>query len=281
MRVEALGDRYELVAPLYGRAPDELRRRDHGPSRAVHRWVALTDDDRAVGCAHTWVRPDDRRFLIVRGDDPSVVGPLAAAADASSAGPLHTHADLSDDGRLAALRAAGFRTEVVVDAFRVRFDRVIAALARARMPSTFEIVTADRADPDRLFALDIELRRDVPGTDGWRGDRAMFDADFADAPPFDPAAYLVAVERRTGTYAGLARIWRNPGEPRFGLAAVARPYRMTFVGPALIRLALLAASQWGSDTFVTETSPSNTALHRRMALVGAELTGRFVQMVRR
>ncbi len=46
----------------------------------------------------------------------------------------------------------------------------------------------------------------------WLGNQEWFSEELA-----DPAAYLVAIDNASNIYAGLARIWRNPTGPRFGL----------------------------------------------------------------
>ena len=46
-----------------------------------------------------------------------------------------------------------------------------------------------------------------------RWDRQGFRNQTYDAPDFDPATYLVAVEQATGCYAGLVRVWNRPSGP--------------------------------------------------------------------
>jgi hypothetical protein len=53
-----------------------------------------------------------------------------------------------------------------------------------------------------------------------RWDRQGFRNQTYDAPDFDPATYLVAIEQATGCYAGLVRVWNRPSGPRLGLLAV-------------------------------------------------------------
>jgi GNAT superfamily N-acetyltransferase len=235
----------------------------------------------AVGAVTTWSRPDSRTFLYLAGRDRSAYPQLTDAVVGTLRRRIHTHVDAGDSEAIVALAASGFDTELVEEGFRIRFDRALAWLDRAWIPSGFSIVSAAVVDEDRLFTLDNTLRQDTPGTDGWRGHRQWFHDEIAEAPPLDASAYLVAVDDGNGEYVGSVRIWRNPTGPRFGLVGVVRQYRTTLIGAALLKQALTAASSWGHDTFTAETSPANTVIHPRMSRVEAESLGQFFQMMRR
>lgn len=280
MRVERFHEQYVPAAAAYGTTVEELRERDRNRASPPRRWLAL-DGHRAAGAVMVSIRPDRRTFLSFVCPDPAAYTPLALAVAADvGGGRLHTAADAADTEVLAALRSAGFVEEYEFERFRVSFAAALAAIARSPLPSGFTVRAADDVDERRLFTLDVTVRQDVPGTEGWRGDRAMFHAELAEAPPFDRSAYLVAVDDENGEYAGLARIWRNPSGPRFGLVGVARQYRSTLVGPALIRLALEGAAGWGHETFATEASTANPVTHRRLKRLGESL-GREYQLLRR
>ena len=180
-----------------------------------------------------------------------------------------------------ALAASGFMPEIEVEGFRVRFDKALKWLDRAWVPAGFSIRPADAVDADRLFTLDNTLRHDVPGTAGWRGDREAFHAELREAPPFDPAGYLVAIHDANGEYVGLTRIWRNSNGPRFGLVGVLRQYRTTVIAAALMKQAVTATSRWGFETFTASTSPMNAVTYSRLRRMAAESIGRHVQLVRR
>jgi hypothetical protein len=106
-------------------------------------------------------------------------------------------------------------------------------------------------DEDGLRALDDALRQDVPGADGWVNDPYEFCEYTFDDRHFDPATYLVAVDDVNQAYAGLARVWNNPGRPPSG------PDR---------RHARL---------------PSNTASNALLLGIGARRTGGSIELVRR
>lgn len=280
MWVARFHDQYALAAAAYGTTVDELRERDRSRTSPPHRWLAL-DGNRAAGAVVVSRRPDRRAFLSFACPDPAAYAPLVRAVAADGCGGrLYATADAADPELLDALRSAGFVEEYEFERFRVSFAAALAAVARSPLPSGFIIEAADDVDERRLFTLDATVRQDVPGTEGWRGDRAMFHAELAEAPPFDRSAYLVAVDAENGEYAGLARIWRNPSGPRFGLVGVTRQYRTTLVGPALIRLALEGAAGWGHETFDTEASTANPVTFKRLKRLGESL-GRDYQLVRR
>jgi GNAT superfamily N-acetyltransferase len=272
-------DEYGLAAGVYDMAAAELRARDERQGQPLQRWLAVADGE-ASAAVSTWWRPDDRTFLYFVGPDQAAYSLLTDAVVDALDRPVHTFVDTEDHELVEAFRSAGFDVEVVEERFRIRFDHVLAWLRRAWVPTGFSIHPANTIDENRLFILDNTLRQDTVGTDGWRGDRGWFHEELTESPPFDPSAYLVAVDDRTGGYVGLVRIWRNPTGPRFGLIGVLPEFRNTTIAGALLRQALLAASEWGHETFTAETSPSNPTIYRRMSRIGAESLGRFYQMVR-
>jgi GNAT superfamily N-acetyltransferase len=119
---------------------------------------------------------------------------------------------------------------------------VVTGLAGAGLPAGLDVLSAADADITRLRLLDDALRQDVPGSAGWRWDAEEFRAETLN-PFSDPATYLVAVDRASGEYAGLVRIWRNRAGPRLGLIAMLARYRRRGVARALLgrAFAVLAA----------------------------------------
>lgn len=269
---------HELVAPLYGLSPAELRRRDASAAEPPFRWLAVRDGD-ATAAATARLRPDERMFLHFVGPDHGAYGPLGEHAAGDLGRPIFVTLGEDSGTALGSLRRAGFVVDMVSEGFRVRFDDALEWLRRAWVPSGFAIISAEEADEGRLFDLDNALRQQVPGTEGWRGNREWFEEELAERPPFDPAAYLVAIDVSSGDYAGLVRIWRNPTGPRLGLIGVLPRFRSAPIAAALLQRALAAASAWGHHALVTETSVDNAAVHPRLSRIG-ESTGRFVQMVR-
>ena len=280
MKVESFADQYGLAADLFSLTEHELRHRDAMQHQPLQRWFA-SRDGAPVGVITATLRPDDRLFLAFKCREAAVYAPLIEIAASFLGRSLHTVADADDRDAVNSLSAAGFTTELEFESFRVRFDKALALLDRARVPPGFSVHTADTVNEGRLFTLDNTIRHDVPGTDGWRGNRDWFHEELMEAPPFDPAAYLVSVDDDNGQYVGLTRIWRNPAGPRFGLVGVIRQYRTTVIAAALMKRALVAASQWDHETFVAATSPMNPVTYPRMKRLGAESLGKHLQLIRR
>ncbi len=235
------------------------------------RWLAV-DESGSAGAVTARERPDGRTFLAFACPNAAAYGPLTSAAHEELGSPLFTAVDAGDTAAVAALETAGFTPDLVTDRFRVRFDAALGRMRRATAPAGVTILPVAAVDEDRLFALDNTLRHDVPGTDGWRGNREWFRDELS-----DPAAYFVAVGG-DGEYAGLVRIWRNPDEARFGLIGVLRRYRGTLMGPALLRQGLIAAAEWGRPDFTTDVSPVNARLHRHVVRMGAERIVRSLRL---
>lgn len=272
MLVEDLAGRHDLVAPLYGTSPGALQTRDEMLGADQVRLIAF-HEGRAVGAATMLMRPDRRCFFDHVGDLTS----LAALSDeAYRRYPPGIHASCSadDDLRLRSLLQAGFTVELTLDTFEAAIGPLLATLARVEAPPGYQFVSREDVDADDLYELDNHVRRRVPGSDGWHGNRAWFDRELN-----DPAVYVIAVDP-DGIYAGLARIWRNPGQLRFGLVGVRRPSRSILLGPALIKSVLTKATKFG-DHVVAETATSNRHIHPRLLRANAKRLGRRYQMVRR
>jgi GNAT superfamily N-acetyltransferase len=215
-------------------------------------------------------------FLSFHGDVIPTGAMLTRAASDAIGTKLYTNADEAFHDLFL---AAGFADEMQSEAFELDFAAARAAVERAWIPSWCRIISAAEADRERLLTLDSQLRQDVPGCDGWCGDRNALDADLDEAPPFDPDGYLVASDNRSGEYVGLIRIWRNPSRPRIGMIGVLRSHRGTVLAAALLKRALAAAATWGSPTFTTEAALSNPVTYPRLIALGARRQGRFWQMV--
>lgn len=270
MPIIRFSDEYEALAELHGKSAQSLRDRDAG--RDVYRLSCMTPEGRLVGSLTEYHRPDDRRFMRHVGDERAS---LVAFAQAELQAPVYVNVP---NEAVATWEALGFEVEVAQEAFRLRFDAVLPRLRRATVPADFTLQAANVVDEERLFVLDNHVRNDMPGCDGWRGDRAMLHDELRDVPFFDPAGYLVGVHEPSGRYAGLIRVWRNPGEPRLGAIGVHRDFRSTRIGAALLRSGLEAAATWGSETFTSETSLSNGVIYPRLSR-GVSL-GTMHQMVR-
>lgn len=164
--------------------------------------------------------------------------------------------------------------------YTIPTDPAITGLTNVAAPVGFEIVTAHRVDEDRLWELDNELKQDVPGADGWKWDRQGFRKETYDAPDFDPATYLVAIEQATGRYAGLVRVWNRPSGPRLGLIGVGRPYRRRGLARSLLAQAFGVLRDRGKAEVVAEVDVTNTGSNRLLTSVGGRRTGGFIELIR-
>jgi hypothetical protein len=251
---------------------DELVERDRF-QQPIARWLAV-DGDEPAGLATAFVRADDRLFVNHRINSEDLFGPLLDAAIRQLDRPVHISVLDTDEHRLRLAERSGFVVELTARAFDVPFQPVVAMTA-SRQSSTVDYVQADSVSPDQLFALDTELRCDVPGNDGWRGNRLWFD-DEMNSPEFEPSAYVVARDRRSGTLVGLCRIWKNRDGAALGMLGVLPTHRTGWPALGLLHRAALAAEKWGFETFSAHTA--RAPLQRRLRQIGAVETGGFTRL---
>lgn len=253
---------------------DELIERDR-LLQPLRRWLAV-DGETPVGLATAFLRPDDRLFVSHRLSTEAAFGPLLDAAVDELDQPIHLSIANGQDNRLRLAERAGFVSELHALAFEVPFRSALRRTA-GQWSNRIEPVPADEVRPDHLFTLDVQLRQDVPGISGWRGNRAWFDDEMA-ADDFDPSGYLVARDRSSGDLVGLCRFWRNPEGPALGMLAMRPSHRSGRPTLGLLHASMLAASRWGFDSFSTHTA--HTSLQRRLRAIGATETGGSQQLRR-
>jgi RimJ/RimL family protein N-acetyltransferase len=153
-------------------------------------------------------------------------------------------------------------------------------LASARLPTGLRVLSAADADVDALRALDELLREDIPGSDGWVNDPQEFVEYTFHPRHFDPAPYLVAVEDANGQYAGLVRVWNDPGQRQLGMIAVVTAHRRRGVARALIAAAFEPLHDLGVTAVSAEVDVTNAASQRLMSSMGARRTGGTVELIR-
>lgn len=277
VRIEEYSDQVEEAARAYGLSTSRFIQRDARRTESPQRWLAYVGRE-VVGVASATLRPDGRLFLSFGCPRLDAFWALSLEISRRVSRPLYVSVHGDDKRTIAGLLHGGYSAEVVAEKFEVGFVPVLRLVGGTAPPSHFALISASSADIESLSDLDNELRQLVPGSEGWRADSDWVRAELEESPPFDPASYLVGVAP-DGSYAGLARVWRNPAGPRFGLVAVKPAYRMTQLGPALIAGVLRAASKWGFDTFTTETSIGNRHIHPRLHRLGARSTGFVYQFV--
>jgi RimJ/RimL family protein N-acetyltransferase len=229
-----------------------------------------------MGEFRAWVRPDGRCCLFGRDLAVDDYGPALDEVLADLRTDVYVETD-----------------EVDLELQWVLADRSFAVNRREHVyllatglsgewprPAGFDTISAADADVARLMALDDLLRQDVPGSDGWRNDPERFVAQTFGDPQFDPATYLVAVETRTGEYAGLARVWIRPDRPRLGLIGVARPFRRQGLAMALLARTFGVLAARGQREVVCEVDETNVASNTLMAALGARRIGGYLELVR-
>jgi ribosomal protein S18 acetylase RimI-like enzyme len=245
---------------------------------STERWRAV-DGGLTVGTAHAVIRPDQRCFLVFGDCRDDAYGPLVAAAATELDRDLHTIVDESDEPLLSVLADLGFTVQRHEHHYRIATDPARYGLTRVAPPPGVDIISAADADLDRLRALDDTLRQDIPGSAGWRWDPDGF-RDETLGPDFDPATYLVAVDRRTGSYVGLVRVWMRPTSHRLGCLAVLPAFRRTRITPALVAPVAHTLHDRGVHEVVTEISADNRAANALLARRSATRTGGSYELIR-
>ena len=242
-------------------------------------WVAH-DGEVAIGTAAALLRPDGRCFVVFGACHPDVYGPLVQAIARQLRRDLYTEIGEADTEVLHRLAGSGFVVNRREHTYAIPTDRTSTGLTGMAVPAGFEILTADRVSEDRLRELDDDLKQDVPGADGWKWDRQGFRNETYDAPDFDPATYLVAIEQATGRYAGLVRVWNRPSGPRLGLIGVGRDYRRRGLARVLLAQVFAILQQRGDSDVVAEVDVTNTSSNRLLISLGARRTGDTIELIR-
>ena len=247
-------------------------------------WPALTwravDGDLVAGEVSARLRPDNRWFVYFDTWRADACPPLADAVARDLARDLYVTLEDAEDDALDACAQAGFAVHRRESYYRIPTDPAVTGLAGAVLPAGLEVLSAADADLTRLRLLDDALRQDVPGCAGWRWDAGQFHAETF-GPFFDPATYLVAVDRASGQYAGLVRIWGNRAGPRLGLIATLAPYRRRGVARALLGQAFAVLAARGATSVAGEVDDTNVASLSLLTGLGARRYGGNVELIRR
>jgi len=242
-------------------------------------WRAL-DGDLVAGEVRARLRPDNRWFLYFDTWRADAYPPLADAVARDLGGDLYVTLEDAEYDALDACAQAGFAVHRRESYYRIPADRAVAGLAGAVLPAGLDVLSAADADITRLRRLDDALRQDVPGSEGWRWDAEEFRTETF-GPFFDPATYLVAVDRASGEYAGLVRIWRNRAGPRLGLIATLARYRRRGVARALLGQAFGVLAARGETSVTCEVDDTNVASVSWLTGLGARRYGGNAELIRR
>jgi GNAT superfamily N-acetyltransferase len=241
-------------------------------------WRAL-DGDVVAGEVSARLRPDNRCFLYFDTWRADACPPLADAVARDLGRDLYVTLEDAEYDALDACAEAGFAVHRRESYYRIPIDPAVTGLAGAVLPAGLGVLSAAGADVARLRLLDDALRQDVPGCEGWRWDAEEFRAETFSSF-FDPATYLVTVDRANGEYAGLVRIWRNRAGPRLGLIAVLARYRRRGVAKALLGQAFAVLAARGDASVVGEVDDTNVASVSLLTGLGARRYGGNVELIR-
>jgi GNAT superfamily N-acetyltransferase len=242
-------------------------------------WRAL-DGDLVAGEVSARLRPDNRWFVYFDTWRADAYPPLADAVAGELGRDLYVTLEDAEYDALDACAQAGFTVHRRESYYRIPTDPVVTGLAAAVLPAGLDALSAADADITRLRLLDDALWQDVPGSEGWRWDAGEFRAETF-GRFFDPATYLVAVDRASGQYAGLVRIWRNRAGPRLGLIATLARYRRRGIARALLGRAFAVLAARGDTSVVGEVDDANAASLSLLAGLGARRYGGSVELIRR
>ncbi len=242
-------------------------------------WRAL-DGDVVAGEASARLRPDNRWFVYFDTWRADAWPPLAAAVAHDLGRDLYVTLEDAEYDALDACARAGFAVHRRESCYRIPADPAVTGLARAVLPAGLGVLSAADADMTRLRLLDDAVRQDVPGCQGWRWDAGEFRAGTF-GRFFDPATCLVAVDRASGEYAGLVRVWRSRAGPRLGLVATLAGYRRRGVARALLGQAFAVLAARGDTSVVGEVDDTDVASLSLLAGLGARRYGGNVELIRR
>jgi len=247
---------------------------------SADRWQARVGA-RTIGTLHAVTRPDRRCFVIFDDCRDDAYGPLLAAASAELDRDLYTTVDEDDRPALRRLTGLGFTIHRHEHNYRIVTDPARYGLTDVPLPSGVDLISAADADLDRLRELDDALRQDIPGTDGWRWDPEGFREQTLGGSDFDPALYVVAVDRGTGAYVGLLRVWMTRAGPRLGCLGVLPAFRRTRVTGALVAaVATTTLHDRGHREVVTVISADNRAANALLDRRAAVRSGGTYELVR-
>jgi ribosomal protein S18 acetylase RimI-like enzyme len=238
------------------------------------------DGHEDIGSVKAFVRPDERCFVFFGSCRADAYEPLLTAVAEELGRDLYLTVEDADVEALRRYEQLGFVSNRRESHYLIPTDPDVTGLRDVIPALGFDLVSADQVDVGRLRALDDALRQDVPGTDGWPSDEAWFRRETFDAL-YDPATYLIATERVSGGYAGLARVWNNPKGPRLGMVAVLPAYRRRGLARAWLAQTLAVLHERGRTEVSTEIDVTNLASRSLLEPLGARRTGGSIELIRR
>ena len=239
-------------------------------------WRALSEE-REVGSATAWVRPDGRCFVSFAKCESGSQLPLVTAMEGAGQSRLYVSAADSDESAISLFEELGFVFLSREQQFVIPAQGAVAALASAELPDGVTSISPDEADLERLRTLDDALRHDVPGSSGWQWPVQAF-RDETFGPQYDSALYAIAVEG--GEYVGLARVWNRLPRPRLGMIGVRHADRRRGIAAGLLAQVFGVLAERGVETITSEVDVTNVASNALMLRLGARAVSSSVELVR-
>lgn len=100
-----------------------------------------------------------------------------------------------------------------------------------------------------------------------------------ESPDFDPATYLVALDRSSEEI-GIARVWMRSDGPRLGLIGVRANRRRKGVARALLAAVLAVVRERGPAEVRTEVDETNVPSRELLLSFGGRRVGSSLELVR-
>lgn len=238
---------------------------------AGNQWHAVRND-LTVGRGYASRRLDGRTFLSIDTWQDAVFDRLAAVMLANQPEPVYTVVDETDRELTAGWQRAGFAIW--------RRESEYAVPTRpglATRPPGLTIMSGDDVREAPLRELDRAVRAEVGSTVGWHTMPAEVLPWQGGTRPLDPSKYTVAV--RDGRYVGLVRVATQTRRPRIGLVAVLTAERRRGIARALLDDVLGRLHSVGTEAATAEVDESNTAALALLGGIGAERTGRSLELI--
>ena len=282
---DALAQLRDATLPEYQRTVEEIRSDDQGyidSGKPWERWLAVEENERVIGAAtyspSLW-QPGPGKFFIGMMVHPDYQGSGIGKAlydnlweELIQHSPTYVKCEWRED----MARAVRFFTErgfsEVARYYESRLDLTTFDFAplmeEFEKPSAHGIVLRTlrelkASDPDtdqKIWRTSMELAKDVPSDVPHTElpfDR--FQSVVMGKPGLDLDGFVVAVDERTGEYAGLSHIWRRQSDNDLdtGLTGVKRSYRRRGIALAMKLMIVRWAIQNRFRALRTENDVTN------------------------
>lgn len=282
---EALAQLRRAALPEYPHTVEEMHFLDRGfinSGKRWNRWFAIDENDQVIGSAiygpSLW-QPAPGKFIVYLMVHPDYHGRGIGKAlyanlwnELSPQSPTYIKSEWREDMARAVrfFKERGFaevaryyESRIVLTGFDFTpftedFDK---PRAHGIVFHTLRELKASDPDVDhKIWRTSMELAVDVP-SDVPHTELPFeeFQSIVMNKPGLDPDGFIVAVDERTGEYAGLSHIWRRQSDNDLdtGLTGVKRNYRRRGIAIAMKLMILRWAIQNGFHALRTENDVTN------------------------